>query len=507
MSQRIDQSAESAGAGPAHAVPTAAGPEAGWSAGEWWALLLICLLAAGLRLWSLDGLALAAAEARTWQLSSGSFRGELGLATAADLWTPLVPILVRACADLGLLAMHEPGSLRLPFAFLGILTVPMLALVAVPLVGRRWALLTALLLAVHPAHVAVSQTASSPVVAAFFVVGLAALLRSGQQPLLPWRRAVAALVFVLGVATDPSVWWVLAAVGAARIDRATAVIARVGGVLALLLGVLMPTLWLGSEVLVGELSDLFEAARPLWLLVAMCGCLLPSSWPARRAVQTMAWLPLGWYWVQTWFGSAAWDAVLGVALPAQCLLVVLVVQAIAVMPAALPLSSTPPWRCFRGVPWPGWLLALALFGDAMVAVGLRATVFAGNRPAVQQAAGEVLQQAGSARLRIHAGAALPLLAYYLRPDFWREQGFLREQGRLDASLELLPLGSPERGLPLPPAMPPRAAFAVLTWREWQQRQQSPPGAARLRTVRVLPSVAHGDSDSLYVCELLGPAGG
>jgi hypothetical protein len=127
-------------------------------------------------------------------------------------------------------------------------------------------------------------------------------------------------------------------------------------------------------------------------------------------------------------------------------------------------------------------------------------VFAGDRPAVQLASAELLARAGSTRLRVHAGEALPMLAYYLRPDFWRERS------RREASLELLPLAAPEQGLPVPPATPVRASFAVLTLQEWQQRQQVPAGAARLRVVAVLPSVARGDRDTLYVCELVGPPG-
>jgi len=491
-------------ASPVPADPAPPPPARGagaWSAGEWWTLLAISVLAAVLRLWQLDALALVVPEARTWQLASGNFSDALGLATTADAWTPLVPALLRVAADLGLVAMHEPGSLRLPFAFLGILTVPLLALVGAAYAGRPVALLAAALLALHPAHVAASQTAAAPVVATFGGVLLAAVLRTLHPNAPMWRCGLALAVFLLGVACDPSFWLLLAAVGVGLVDYASGIWLRLAGAVALLAGVLMPSLWLLSTAMLAvDPPDHFAAARPLWLVLALTACCLPAPLANRRAVQGMALLPPVWLALQALLGSTARDEVLVLALPAQCLLVALLVRA---LPGDLGAPATPasrPVRAFGGLPWPAWLLGLAAVGDAAVEVGLRATVFAGDRPAVQLAAAELLQRAGSARLRVHAGAALPMLAYYLRPDFWRTRS------RRDASIELLPLGAAPRGLPLPESSPPRTAFAVLTLAEWRQRQQVPAGAARLRAVAVLPSVARGDSDTLYVCELVGPAG-
>lgn len=95
---------------------------------------------------------------------------------------PVVFFGLRWLMELGGLPSSGEGWLRLPFAFFGILCVPMLALVGDLLVGRRTALLAAALLAVHPWHLEISQSARGVGVALFFACSAPASLPSRCAP-------------------------------------------------------------------------------------------------------------------------------------------------------------------------------------------------------------------------------------------------------------------------------------------------------------------------------------
>ncbi len=83
---------------------------------------------------------------------------------------PLGYVTLRGLLDLGLLRGTTEGWLRLPFAFFGILSVPTLALFGRAVVGRRAALLAALLLALSPWHIYWSQNARGYSMAVFFAL-------------------------------------------------------------------------------------------------------------------------------------------------------------------------------------------------------------------------------------------------------------------------------------------------------------------------------------------------
>src|SRR5690606_18524020 len=76
------------------------------------------------------------------------------------------------------------GLLRLPFAFFGIASIPAMAVVARGMVGRRAALLAALLLACSPWHLYWSQNARCYSMVLFF-----ALLAMGSTFLGAQRRS------------------------------------------------------------------------------------------------------------------------------------------------------------------------------------------------------------------------------------------------------------------------------------------------------------------------------
>lgn len=116
---------------------------------------------------------------------------DAGFYAAPESRAPLLHLLLRALVDHGLLPSLGEGSLRLPFVFFGLLTVPVLGLVL-----RRWcgpgvALAAAVLLAFHPLHVQASQTAATPVMVPLLGL-LAAAAFHGERP--RWFAGGAALL-------------------------------------------------------------------------------------------------------------------------------------------------------------------------------------------------------------------------------------------------------------------------------------------------------------------------
>ncbi|MCA8977381.1 MAG: hypothetical protein KDC98_21850, partial [Planctomycetes bacterium] len=166
-------------------VATARGEEA-WSSSQLVILLLITLVAAGLRLWQLEVWSVSAAEAQVWQRAT----------TVAPHGFGLADRVLRLLFDHDLLPVHGEGWLRLPFAFAGLVAVPLLALVGAAFVGRGAALLAAGLLAIHPWHVEQSQSATGAGPALTFGLGAFGLawIGSGRRRLLPWLLAMLGVV-------------------------------------------------------------------------------------------------------------------------------------------------------------------------------------------------------------------------------------------------------------------------------------------------------------------------
>ncbi len=172
-----------------------------------WALLAITFLGAALRLLRLGDWSFWVDEAHTWRDATmpesmfwDSNRG----------WYPLSYQLLRWWLESGFVSHQSEGWLRLPFAFFGILSVPLLAIVGNMLVGRSAALLAALMLAVNPWHIYFSQNARSYVLVFFL-----ALLAAGVFWLSVVRRSLllgvtAVLLVLLGVLSHPTAGLLLA---------------------------------------------------------------------------------------------------------------------------------------------------------------------------------------------------------------------------------------------------------------------------------------------------------
>ncbi len=417
-----------------------AAPAPAWLRGELLVLLAITALGGVLRMWRLEQWSLSPVEAEAWA-AAVSMRGEAWV-PAASLSSRVLQFLLTA----GLLPAHGEGWLRLPFAFVGISTVPLLALVGERLVGRRPALLAAAVLALHPAHVLWSQSVGGAVVAAALAV-----LGVGLCQWLPTKLR----------------WSGLAVVAS---------------------GFLIAP-WGGDD------GALLTGLRPAVLALAVAGAL---SWreagataagqaPERRLLVPIAFLPvlvlmlLGLVWNVAW-GAAA------VALPALLWLAGLGLfvwtrrlrEAVLLwQPEALPWAAAVP----------AGLLGALLFADAGIATWLGATVHRGHRADVRGAAAFVLNAAGAGPIEVRAGEVLPSLAYYLQS----QQSSPRRGAGVNAdALRLLPLTT---AATVGPGVAAPQQFLVLTAAEAAASATpasnlelvqvfAPPPGPRDRTLRV-----------------------
>lgn len=191
----FDSSVASRGDGPQHFT----GRHLVW-------LALITLLAAALRFYRLGDWGFWVDEAHTWRDVTMPLWGPAGdgFFDGARKWYPLSYLGLRWLLEAGLLSGMTEGWLRLPFAFCGIVSVPLLALFGQHLVGRRAALLGALFLAVNPWHIYWSQNARA-YVAVFFFATLAAgtlWLACARRSWRLWLTAIAAAL--IGGACHPT---------------------------------------------------------------------------------------------------------------------------------------------------------------------------------------------------------------------------------------------------------------------------------------------------------------
>ncbi len=127
---------------------------------HWLALAGVTVLAAWLRLACVGDWSLWIDEAHTWRDATMPFADFLD---SDRKYYPLTFLLARALLALGWIS-QEASSLRLPFVWLGIVTVPLMGLCGRRLVGTTAAVVAALLLAIDPWHVYWSQNARGYVV-------------------------------------------------------------------------------------------------------------------------------------------------------------------------------------------------------------------------------------------------------------------------------------------------------------------------------------------------------
>lgn len=448
------------------AVPTDAPPAAAapvWSRPAVVLLLAITALAAALRLWGIREWSWNDDEAATWRALQLPLAGGSGFFSSPESRAPLAHFVLRWLVDTGLLPSLGEGALRLPFVFVGIVTVPLLAVFGRRFVGTWPALLAALLLACHPAHVAHSQTAAPGVVLPLVWTLLPRALAARRS------FALFAAILVAGLA-DPTGWCAAPLVAATLLPTSWSRPYRLG-------------FWLAAAAFAA--LALPHLGLPLVGAAALGGLLVPPS--PRHLLVVL--LPVLAAFVEP--STAALAALPGVSLLAASGFAALAMRW---------RSSLPPSRWARLVAWlPAAVVVAALFVDAF----LLTTLFAGGRPPWRDAARLVLRTGeGSQGLVVGAAAGRDVLLCYLRPRHW-------QQPDVDAhplvQVVALNVGDPASSLQqlLATANERRAAAFLVLGAADRQRLLVDDAAAtllhqRFRVLAVLPAPAVAGDDSLFV---------
>jgi hypothetical protein len=363
-----------------------------WTRRALWLLLGICVLAAMVRLYHIERWAWSAAEADTWRLVTAPMGGPTGFFANAESRFPVAYLGLRWLLTLGVLPAENELWLRLPFAFVGTITVPLLALLTAQIATVRTAIGAALLLALHPWHVAASQSAEPAVVVTF-----AALIVYGL--VLQRRWWLAGIAQVVAGLCHPFGWLALpAAIVLRRLPNP-------------LLGRLGFALW--CVAIIAWLPHL-DLLRPAMLLLAAVMLAQPHGMVTATSLAVA--VPAAAAAVATFAGAPAVAAGGLLALPPLCVL-----AAGGAAHAARAWRDASQKRPLR-VALAGLGLAIAAV-DAGIATFLQTTLHAGQRPPWRDARSLVIVAAGSGRaIAVGTGAGYLPLTCYLRPNHWREVG-------------------------------------------------------------------------------------
>jgi len=409
-------------------------------------LLGITIAGTALRLFRIEQWSLSAAEASTWREVTTPFAGD-----TLTGWYPLPFCALRWLFDAGVLATYREDWLRLPFAFIGILAVPLAAAAAGRLAARSTALLTAALLALHPWHVAVSQTATTPGIALFFAMAAVALAPRGRARW--WRWLGPSCCLLLAVACDPFAWLLVPVVAVLVSASAwpTALARRPGRddgeharacviAAASTLLVVASVSWAArgpssadAESGVGWLGvTLLRVELPV-ALCALAGLLFLRPWPWRLAVVIV---------VPGFVLGAA--ALVGKPADPDAL--------VFVLPALLLLAASMGERCWllarnaasstgTGARAIGALVPLGLAVLLATDTFLYATEERGRRAPWRAAARETLSGLAEGELLVAAGVGADILTCYLRPGHWSEPGRDPHPGRVVLQFDCDRLGA------------------------------------------------------------------
>ncbi len=364
---------------------------------------------------------MGAAEVVTWQAVTSPLDGADGFFDSAASRHPLVLLGLRWLLAAGVLPFQGEGWLRLPFVFVGTISIPLAAVAAATLVPRGTALAAAVLLALHPWHVAQSQTCAPPVVAlAFALLAVLAAVAAGRRA--GWRRgAVAAVAAALACASDRCGWLLLPMLAAGWVlaqwrpgGRWRRVwLAGAGLCLVALPAVLHQVVaWpFAARAATAPAWEFVELARPAILLLALL-----AAWvcrPVPVAVLGAAVVPLAGAGVAAAAGATiAADDLLLLLLPWS-----LLAAAVATTTAARVRAAVAGRTAWVGAAAAPAALATTLFVDVL----LHETEYQGHRPPWREAAQLALHASTSAReLVVGAWSGHLSLLYYLRPNHWRD---------------------------------------------------------------------------------------
>lgn len=180
-------------------LPGRASAKPAWSSRQLLLLLAITAVAAALRLHELGEWSLWVDEAHTYRDATLPLLDDPhAFVRSHRVWYPLSFLLVRGMLALGA-AEHSEFWLRLPFACLGILSVPVLAVALRTFAEARVAMLTALLCALSPWHLYWSQNARGYVLVFLLAPIAAALWWQGWSRRSRIRQSIA--IAVAGMAS------------------------------------------------------------------------------------------------------------------------------------------------------------------------------------------------------------------------------------------------------------------------------------------------------------------
>ncbi len=414
-------------------VETTKGEGAAFSRAQWGILCAITALALWLRLWRIGDWPVWIDEAHTWRdvtMPLESFW------QSARAWYPTSYVLLRALLEGGFLPSESEGSLRLPFAWIGALTIPALAWYGRLLVGRRAALLSAAFLAVHPWHLWWSQNARGYAPAILFAVLACGEFWSGRQSGSRNRVALAWALALAAASCHPSGALLLVVFACAHVltaHRAMSLRFRVGcGIAASLLVMfhplleVLPPLRNFTEAKADADPSLLHLAQttawhfrvPLLVLAAVGAWVGMQGWTKMRTLFLALWgaLPLALLAIASLGFVKVTARYAAISLPALTLLAGTAAIALGDAAVALARRVRPESRVATWLPHT--LMALVLGLDLAGGSYLYFTSMRGERAPWNDAAQIAQSRADGKQLSVHTTHE-PILQFVLRRDHWR----------------------------------------------------------------------------------------
>lgn len=469
-----------------------------WSVADTLLLAVLSLLALGMRLLAIEQWSFGVAEAETFRaLTQPLAGGADGFMASEQSSYPVVFLCLRWLLDVGVLPDFTEGWIRLPFAFVGCLLVPCIALFARPTFGRGVAYLSALVIAVHPGHIAASQTAD-PIVFAMTIAVFAGVVR------LNGMRWLSVGLCVLAGVCHPLGW--LCGLG----------MLCAGGT-NFSLRKLPPLVWwlmlAHVVVLLPYLFDLVGLSLPILAMIAVLirprvedhaiatAAANAATGPHTLGLALAALAPLVaggiWWWLA---GSGAESASIAALAPLTVLASCSVVRFFShLRDQLLAQGERRKWLLRLLVTTP----SIMLLGELATGAFLYFVVFAGARPPWREVRDAVLASTTSGHhIEVIAGRGCDVMRAYLRPRHWREpntgNGGYRDP-HPGVRISRLPADALAAAqlLSLPDAM------LVLQHDEWRALQASPEGRALVAdfvAIKVWPSPQLLGDQSLYLLQ-------
>lgn len=393
-------------------------------------IAVITMVAAALRLWQLGDWALWIDEAHTYRDATMPMGGEYGFANSDRALYPLTFLLLR-----GLLSLHwigiDEASLRLPFVLLGIVTVPLMALLGRRLVGPNAAVFAAAILALHPWHVFWSQNARGYVIVVLATVVAVSRWRAWQvdgrfRDVLATGLAVAvgalshptaALLAVALVGYLLARWLFRGADAKQCVVRTAIVVLLVVGLPPLAKELLPFQAFLRSKAAPSVLhyaETVLYYFRPSQLLLSAVGLALLLRAPRRPGSLLLGCLFVVPFLVLLGIGGQVVKVTARYAicaLPVVCWLVGAALARWTERLAARPAAQ----RAERLVV--AWLLPLVVAAELVLLLAEYHGPQHGQRARWREAAAAVREAAGDAPMHVLTNSH-PSLLYYLRPRHW-----------------------------------------------------------------------------------------